>query len=99
VTLAALGIDDRTATSILLLHAGERVTLGHMQDLSAMAGGIGWRTADRILAGWRGERSSGRGEAMRVLDPAERRGSGSRDSAAGETRRDAEDMLRRRGEG
>ena len=99
VTLAALGIDDRTATSILLLHAGERVTLGHMQDLSAMAGGIGWRTADRILTLWRGERLSGRGEAMRVLDPAERRGAATRDGAAAETRRDAEEPLRRRGEG
>jgi hypothetical protein len=99
VTLAALGIDDRTATSILLLHAGERVTLGHMQDLSAMAGGIGWRTADRILTLWRGERQSGRGEAMRVLDPAERRGAATRDGAAAETRRDAEEPLRRRGEG
>ena len=99
VTLAALGIDDRTATSILLLHGGERVTLGHMQDLSAMAGGIGWRTADRILSLWRGERASGRGEAMRVLDPAERRGASERDIAAVDPRRDAGDTLRRRGEG
>ncbi len=72
VTLAALGVDERTATSILLLHSGERTTLAHMQDLAAMAGRIGWRTAENIVETWRGGRGLGRTEATRVLDPAER---------------------------
>ena len=97
MTLAALGIDERTATSILLLHSGERATLAHMQDLSAMAGRIGWRTAEQILADWRGSSTDARGEARRLLDPADRRGTGARDAAGNETTRRAEET-RRRGE-
>lgn len=93
ITLAALGVDERTATSILLLHQGERASLAHMQDLSAMAGRIGWRNAEHILSSWRGERGRGRGEAMRVVDPAERRGGR---EAAQEAARGAEDLGRRR---
>lgn len=93
ITLAALGVDERTATSILLLHQGERASLAHMQDLSAMAGRIGWRNAEHILSSWRGERGRGRGEAMRVVDPAERR---SGREAAQEATRGAEDLGRRR---
>ena len=95
VTLAALGIDERTATSILLLHSGERAELTHMQDLSAMAGRIGWRTAEHILSSWRGEREGASGEAMRLLDPAERRGVG-RESASPASRV-GDDILRRLG--
>lgn len=95
VTLAALGIDERTATSILLLHSGERAELAHMQDLSAMAGRIGWRTAEHILSSWRGEREGASGEAMRLLDPAERRGAG-RESASPASRV-GDDILRRLG--
>ncbi len=100
VALAALGIDERTATSILLLHGGERITLAHMQDLSAMAGRIGWRTAEHLLARWRGESATGRVETRRVLDPAERRG-GARGEAAGvDQGRGETDLGRRRsGEG
>lgn len=85
ITLAALGIDERTATSILLLHGGAATTLAHMQDLSAMAGRIGWRTAEHIVATWRGDRAVRRGETLRVLEPAERRGSGRAESRGTET--------------
>ena len=95
VTLAALGIDERTATSILLLHSGERATLDHMQDLSAMAGRIGWRTAEQILSDWRGSSTDTRGEARRLLDPAERRGIGGREAITGETTRSLEETRRR----
>jgi len=97
VTLAALGIDERTATSILLLHAGERAEYTHMQDLAAMAGRIGWRTAEHILASWRGDRGSGRGETARVLDGAERRETGLRGVAGGETSRGIAEPARRSG--
>ncbi len=76
ITLAALGIDERTATSILLLHSGERATLTHMQDLSAMAGRIGWRTAENIVQTWRGGRGLGRVETTRVVEQSDRRGLG-----------------------
>jgi hypothetical protein len=76
ITLAALGIDERTATSILLLHSGERATLTHMQDLSAMAGRIGWRTAENIVQTWRGGRGLGRVETARVVEQSDRRGLG-----------------------
>ncbi|TBW41002.1 hypothetical protein EYW49_02270 [Siculibacillus lacustris] len=72
VCLAALGIDERSATSILLLHTGEHATLGQMQDLSSLTARIGWRTAEHLLGQWRGVAAT-RGEAQRVLDPAERR--------------------------
>ncbi len=76
ITLAALGIDERTATSILLLHSGERATLTHMQDLSAMAGRIGWRTAENIVQTWRGGRGLGRTETARIVEQSDRRGLG-----------------------
>lgn len=96
VILASLGIDERTATSILLLHGGPHATLGHMQDLSAMAGRIGWRTADLIVERWRGDRSAARTEVQRVLDPADRRGSGRSEAAASGERPAAETFGRRR---
>jgi hypothetical protein len=97
VTLAALGVEERTATSILLLHSGERTTLSHMQDLAAMAGRIGWRTAENIVETWRGGRGLGRAETARVLDPADRRGI-ARQEAGGAGRSMAEsDVDRRRG--
>ena len=82
ITLAALGIDERTATSILLLHSGERATLNHMQDLSAMAGRIGWRTAENIVQTWRGGRGLGRLETARVVEQSDRRGLGRQETAA-----------------
>lgn len=97
VTLAALGIDERTATSILLLHGGERITLDHMQDLSAMAGRIGWRTAEHLLSRWRGEPAVGRIETRRVLDPADRRGVGRGEVAGVDQSRGEADLGRRRG--
>lgn len=95
VTLAALGVDERTATSILLLHTGERATLAHMEDLSAMAGRIGWRTAEQILSSWRGDRAASRTETMRVLDPAERRGTAAREAASADPARALKDLARR----
>jgi uncharacterized protein (DUF2336 family) len=88
ITLAALGIDERTATSILLLHSGERATLTHMQDLSAMAGRIGWRTAENIVQTWRGGRGLGRVETARVVEQSDRRGVG-RQETSGADRADA----------
>ncbi|MDK9697806.1 MAG: hypothetical protein OEL76_15605 [Siculibacillus sp.] len=84
ITLAALGIDERTATSILLLHSGERATLSHMQDLAAMAGRIGWRTAENIVEVWRGGRGLGKAERVPVLDAAERRGVGRQEATTGD---------------
>jgi hypothetical protein len=72
VALAALGVDERTATSILLLGLGERATLGQMQDLSALAARIGWRTGEQVVTGWRGGPAN-RTETIRQVDPAERR--------------------------
>lgn len=72
VALCALGIDERTATSILLLHAGEGASLSHMQDLAALAGRIGWRTADHLMSTWRGTRAGRRTDLGRQLDPADR---------------------------
>ncbi len=95
VTLAALGIDERTATSILLLHTGERATLAHMQDLSAMAGRIGWRIGEQILASWRGVSAEARAETMRMLDPADRRGVAARENATGEATRGLDETRRR----
>lgn len=95
VTLAALGVDERTATSILLLHTGERATLAHMEDLSAMAGRIGWRNAEQILSTWRGDRAGAKSETMRVLDPAERRGATSRETVAADPARALKDLARR----
>ena len=97
VALAALGVDERTATSILLLHSGERATLSHMQDLSAMAGRIGWRTAENILQVWRGGRGLGRTETARIVDPAERRGGARQDAVGGERAASAADGDRLRG--
>lgn len=82
VALAALGVDARRATSILVLMAGEAVDLEQMRDLAAMAGMIGRRTAERIVLKWRGDaagrlrdtrRSPEAADARRVLDTAERR--------------------------
>ncbi len=72
VALAAIGIEERRATSILLHLAGAGVSLEHMQDLAAMAGRIGRRTAEQLVAGWRAEARS-RAVPRRVVDPAERR--------------------------
>ena len=94
VTLAALGIDERTATSILLLHTGERATLAHMQDLSAMAGRLGWRIGEQILASWRGASAAARAETLRMLDPADRRGVAARESATGEATRGLDETRR-----
>lgn len=99
VTLAALGIDERTATSILLLHTGETADLAHMQDLSAMAGRIGWRTAEHMLGTWRGDRAGQRTETARVLDPADRRGSGRTEIGAERSRTVEEPARRHGGEG
>ena len=95
VALAALGVDERTATSILLLHTGERATLAHMQDLAAMAGRIGWRTAENIVETWRGGRGLGRTERSAVLDPADRRGLSRPEASLGE-RTSGADTERRR---
>jgi hypothetical protein len=93
VALAALGVDERTATSILLLGIGERATLGQMQDLSALAARIGWRTGEQVITGWRGGPAN-RTETIRQVDPAERR-DGRREAAPRvETR---ETPVRRRG--
>ena len=96
VALAALGVDERTATSILLLHTGERATLAHMQDLAAMAGRIGWRTAENIVESWRGGRGLGRSERSTVLDPAERRGLTRQEASLGDRASEAD--RRRSGE-
>ena len=97
VTLAALGVDERTATSILLLHSGERTSLAHMQDLAAMAGRIGWRTAENIVETWRGGRGLGRTDTARVLDPADRRGLGRQEASGADRATASGETERRRG--
>jgi uncharacterized protein (DUF2336 family) len=95
VALAALGVDERTATSILLLAIGERATLGQMQDLSALTARIGWRAAEHLIGQWRG-RGTGHGEIQRQLDPAERRGT-NRETVVDGDRAAARDVMLGRG--
>ncbi len=98
VALAAAGIDERTATSILLLLGGEAVTLAHMQDLQAMAGRTGRRTAEHLVAKWRIERAGRKVEPRRAVDTSERRevpAPKAAERASPEALREAMDMIAR----
>jgi len=98
LALAASDVDERRATSILVLSVGAEISLEQMQDLAAIAGRIGRRTAELLVAKWRGTRTGRPSETRRVLDGAERREAPSAMPAErGDTRRGLDDALRRLG--
>lgn len=101
VALAALGVDERRGTSVLLLLVGEGLTLAQMQDLAAMAGRIGRRTAEHLVAEWRPEKAGRAMQTRRVLDGAERREAPSAKPAerGGDSLRAAMEELARRSGG
>lgn len=73
VGLAAIGLEDRQAVSILLHLAGSTVDHERMRDIAAMAVKIGQRTAEHIVAEWRQEARLRHADPLRQTDAAERR--------------------------
>lgn len=74
IVLLACGVGSTRATSILLHHFGETVTLGALQDLAALLERTPRRTAERLIRSWRAQEDAARrGGILRQTDPAERR--------------------------
>lgn len=65
IGLAAIGLEDRRAVSILLHLAGPGADHDHMRDLAAMAVKIGQRTAEALVSEWRQEARQRRPEPLR----------------------------------
>ena len=65
IALAAIGLEDRRAVSILLHLAGSGADHDHMRDLAAMAVKIGQRTAEALVSEWRQEARQRRPEPLR----------------------------------
>jgi hypothetical protein len=65
IGLAAIGLEDRAAVSILLHLAGPGAEHDHMRDLAAMAVKIGQRTAEALVSEWRQEARQRRPEPLR----------------------------------
>lgn len=86
VALAALGIDETTATGVLLLSVGGGAGgYRRMQSLAILYPTIGWRTGEAMIERWRGSPAAGRAETLRQLDEAE----GVRRAGTATARRDA----------
>lgn len=65
IALAAIGLEDRAAVSILLHLAGSGADHDHMRDLAAMAVKIGQRTAEALVSEWRQAARQRRPEPLR----------------------------------
>lgn len=68
IALAAIGLEDRAAVSILLHLAGPGADHDHMRDLAAMAVKIGQRTAEALVSEWRQAARQRRPEPLRPYD-------------------------------